>query len=391
MALDCQLLILEELSIDALLNVAKTNKHFESMASEVFRRKFGQKTFVFLPNWDILGDAEFGIEKTRILITNSELAENILKIFGYLIEKISVVFEKSDMNNKVKHIARNINKYCSESLVHIEMTDACTMDVWAQKPFRNVKNVTFKNTLNMPENIDLVEIFPKMHRLELHDIQSTNEGLFDRKFEHLEHISLKFFLETFLAMENIKQLIIKNPQVRIVSLEHASASFIHFLSENLPNLEVLEIFSEIHDLDDSQEIVFQNVKILSMEYYASKAPTGIFFHGVEEFRLEIQSELTESWIQFIKQHQNLEKLYLSEPVLDAQIMELADGLPHLIDVSIKCGSDVNPETIIHFIKKNTQIKKLQLDTKEETLRKILISTFEEARFDHQVEIHIQGL
>lgn len=389
--LDCQSLIVEQLDLHDLLSIAQTNTHFNSLAGDVFRRKFGQKLFVLLPDWNILGGDKFGIEANRVLITSSELAENLLKIFGHLISKVSVFFERIDFQFDVitGQMAMRINKFCWKSLVHLEMTN-CPVQIWKEleNPFLNVENVTFKNLLSAPKNFDLNKIFPNMRRLELHDVDLIESGLFDHAFVHLEHISIKFFVELEIFVNDVKQMITKNPQIRSVSLEHVSAQFLELLSKNLPQIEILEILSEIQDFPSNERIHFRNVKSVLMKFQSFMAPIGISFPKIEQFELDIQPELPESWIQYIKQHENLKKLHLNGPVLDSHIVALSDGLPNLIDVSLNCASDVRVETIISFVGKNQQMKKLQLNTRDEPLRRMLKSTFESQRFDHPLEITI---
>lgn len=389
--LDCQSLIVEQLDLDDLLSIAQTNTHFNSLAGDVFRRKFGQKLFVLLPDWNVLGGDKFGVEATRVLITSSELAENLLKMFGHLISKVSVFFERVDFQFDLitGRMAKLINKFCWKSLVHLEMNN-CPVQIWKElkNPFLNVENVTFKNLLRAPKDFDLNQVFPNMRRLELHDVELIESGLFDHAFVHLEHISIKFFVEVELFVNDVTQMITKNQQIRNVSLEHASAQFLELLSENLPQIEVLEFFSEIQDFPSSERIHFGNVKSVLMKFQSFNAPIGISFPQIEQFELDIQPELTESWIQYIKQHENSKKLHLNGPVLDSHIAALSDGLPNLIDVSLNCASDVKVETIISFIVKNQQMKTLLLNTRDEPLRKILKSTLEQQRFDHPLEIII---
>lgn len=385
--MDCQLLIFEELDLFGLLNMAKINQNFKFLASEVFRRKFGVKLFVFLPTWNVIGDAEVGIETTRVLITSADLAEKLLKMFGYLIPKISIVFGRTDLKFDDRQIVKIINECCSESLVHLEL-DVCSTQMWegVRKPFVNVQNLTFRNVLQNLQVINLNEIFPHIRRLELHNVNPFDGNTFDHRFFHLEHLSIGMAGEMKHFSKSVEQMIRKNPQIRSVSLE-SSWQFLKVLSEYLPQLDTLELLSEIQSnlSNEDQDLRFDSVRKVHMKCTSWNVPT-ITFGSMQEFILEIRPELTESWIAYIKQHQHLRKIRLIEPVLNGQIIKLSEGLSNLIEASFNCGSDVTAETIINFIEKNSQMEKLRLTIPDEPLRNILKTELQPGRFNCSVEV-----
>lgn len=219
----------------------------------------------------------------------------------------------------IKNIARNINKYCSSSLVHSESYNV-QMDIWGEftEPFPKVENITFKNILETPENINLTQIFSSLRRLSLENVHSFNERTFDVNFPHLEQLTVGFLDRDFpnnpFAKEKFELLCQKNPQIRDLRFNFASYEAIKAAADNFKNLEMLELTWP--KWNNQHQVHFERVKKLILNYARYLPPLTIFPH-IQEIEILCYPTLNNKCIDFIGMNEGLKRLHIKNQAFDA--------------------------------------------------------------------------
>lgn len=369
--LDCQILILEQLDLSSLLNIAQTNGEFFQLANDVYRHRFGDRA-LSIRSSDFnaeLDDILIAKNFNYIIVTNTEIAVKIIRIFGSIIK--SVMLHCSGMKRSdVEEITKAMNDNCTDSLVRLEILDSSDL-VWKsfQSPFKHVEALTLESNVQTNE-VALNELFPNLSELSLKDVEIFNRSAFRQTFPHLEHLLLVIFEMDGFVDADVIDMIQKNPQLESLSLENASMKLLKFVNEQLPKLKSFEIVTKYKDSSFSGEgemIKFENVENVSLKFYSDEVPRRIIFPKANKLEMECSSELDDTWIDYLKQSHNLSVLTVNCRISNEQIATLAKGMESLTEIHITCAMDVENQTIIKFIESNPKIKIFQLKTFSKTM------------------------
>lgn len=263
MAPELQMLILEELDLVDLMNVADTNKHFNHMALDIYRRKF-QERLVKIEGRLAISN-EVYVNENHISFSNPTTSSMFLRIFGHLIRKVWI-FNMDMCAEDIELIAKNLNQFCSNTLLQLDIYN-CPMNIWDSMPapFKSMESVTFMNKLETTENQNFTEIFPKIRRLGIDFVNSHHEDTFNAHFTHLEHLAVGF-VESQLPDDafqhrDFQRICQMNPQIRTLSLQYTSHEPLKYASEHLKNLESLQVsWPTWNSLNPDDEIRFESVK-----------------------------------------------------------------------------------------------------------------------------------
>lgn len=349
-----------------MVNIAQTNKHFHNLAMDIYRRKYQEK-MITLEGRAALYNEVYCHEKS-ISFSNPSIATKFLHMFGHLITKV-MIFDVEINAEIIKNIARNINKYCWNSLVHFESYNV-QMEIWGEftEPFSKLENITFKNILKTPENINLTEIFPSLRRLSLENVHSFNERTFDVNFPHLEQLMVGFLDRDFpnnpFAKGKFELLCQKNPQIRDLRLNFASKEAIKAAADNFKNLEMLELTWP--KWNNQHEVHFERVKKFILNY-AKYLPPLTIFPQIQEIEILCHPTLDNKCIDFVGTNEGLKRLHIKNQAFDAHISKFTEILPNLVDLSLVCGFGVRSENIVNLITQHNDMKSLRLIYAEKSL------------------------
>lgn len=364
--------------------MAQTDYHFQTLAFNVFHRKFGSKPFVFYPKFMVLGSVlrspEIKVDYDRVMITGSDLGIKVLQSFGHLLTKISLTFdeEESGSTSRMAEIA----KKSSDSLIELEL-QGCNEEIWhhIQQPFKNVESLSFIFNLCVPNDVKLNKVFPKLRRLELKDLDlQRDQHVFDCYFEHLKNLSITSFTIMKSIESDVRELIKRNPQIKSLSVSFPSMDFLKFVNKYLPKLENIEILSSIENYSDQMKIQFESVKKICIKLNTSIVPKSITFAQLEELELESLHGLNREWFQFIQQNQKIRKIQLKKPMRNKEMLMLAEVAPNLEECSLNCSPNIKEETIDKFMLKSLAMMKIHFITSNSTLKNNLKARFQKEWF-----------
>lgn len=363
---DCQLLILSELDIVSLISLAEVNERFLFLVKNILRRKFEKKLVIFvIPQLNGKIEQYIHEDIDYIKIQHLKVILKLLRHFGHLIQNLKIHYNYLP-NNKVSHIYKFVNMYCSETLQQLHMINSYE-NLFNQltKPFKKVENLTLRGKFDRLSTCELSfnEVFPAIRTMALDMVNVADMSWIDQKFPHLEH--LKMFIwgnnETSECFQEstAKTLIQNNPQIRSLMLRHATPIFLKFISNELPDLRALELHSFNDSNEGNLEIVFDKVTVFKMQHGLQSVPKNVTFHNLEEFQTDGFPKRCSKWFELIEHHKSLKRLNVIQRCLDDEdISKIASQ--NLTEFSTGFDQNIKDVSILKFIGNSTNLKKIKI-------------------------------
>lgn len=350
---DCHFLILNQLELNDLVNLAAVNKKYSILAGDFFQRLYAHNQLIIRKPMmeSLLNTVRNAGEVT--FIYGHELAMSLLEHFGSYILSLKIDTHIDAMDD-TKRLVSLASEYCVNLInFHISSDSEDALE-GVNKPFYKVEDLTFGyGSLNRigNEKFNVNEMFPKIRRLFLDSINLTDTESIDVFIPNMVRLDIKFMFKS-PKYEEIKDLISKNPQIREVRIPSiVNSSLISFLSKKLPKLEKLE--AEVIVNDYQWPIYFKNVK-----YFNGNGANNYTFNKLEVF--ECRPDYSDLWIEIIKKHQNIHTLILNNLVFsNLKLPLVARNTDKLKKTIIHCDNDLEPKTIVNFLKENNSLNKLE--------------------------------
>lgn len=346
-------------------------------ARNLFTRKYNETFFKiygpFLSDYEIVIKEE--AHRIFIFLQNFNVIRKILRIFGDLIQKIEISFEKIHVTEG-KEIVKHFNDYATESLSHLVLND-CKENVLddLKRAFQNVKNLTLSTLLSdklmVSSNATMLnKVFPNLNWLHLGSTKTTDWQLIGGTFHELIYLDVEvprtFKRRSRPVDSNVLNLLRSNPQIEILVLRKSTLKLLKGASV-LPHLKTLEInaLSDQYFNHYGDAIQFETVEFLIITSdRKNRVPENVRFNHVYKLNLNIASEINDKWIEFITNqvNRNVTELKLVMFNISTEnFWNVAEILPVLKRVSIECSSVFSANDILMFIEKSTKIVKLNLE------------------------------
>lgn len=272
-----------------LIAMSKTSNYYKNMVFNVFNRKYANKVFVIsdVPNV-YMDNILSNMERVEI---NVESAQQILKTFGHMIQKVFVHYQ-GIKREQSRNINAHIGQYCSKSLIELYFY------LFRENPLMNITNsfdklelVSFMGfggvTVSIGSDaLNLSDMFPALRHLIFLVDDLKDKASMSLVYPHLTEFDV-ILKRNALDQAAIEDILKKNPQIKSLNVVATTISMLQKVNDILPNLEKLS-FSlgygpEVYDYSD--EIRFKNVKRLDISFLQNPA-TNIVFDQLEEVRFE---------------------------------------------------------------------------------------------------------
>lgn len=158
-------------------------------------------------------------------------------------------------------------------------------------------------------------------------------------------------------------MLINNPQIRSVTTGRTSMRFLQFISQNLSNIETLDLPHLSWDYyNDGVDLIFQHVKKLSVKVKTDQTPDLLEFPQLTELKLNCFPDFSMQCVDYILKCSNLIKLDIVGGSLEnGHLSGLIGRLPNLISAYVNIWSDVQVETIVNFVESREQLQILRLE------------------------------
>lgn len=393
---DCQLLILESLSILELISIAKTNKHFQLLVGDVVRRKCVKKSVTITglyPSNRTESQQQHKIETNDdIRIKDFDVAVNTLQLFGPFIRSLKIK-QYFTPNDHFERIYELITLHCSESLTEIHI-DTELNDVIEKltTPFKMVASVTLNGEFKRLSNaaLNFTEIFPEMRCLVLKIVSVADMEWMDQTIRHLEHVDLNVWTYSLapgkFSEDLTERLFQSNKQIKSLTLRSISPRMLQFVAETLPNLGTLELvgYQESRFDDDGNSCHFEHLKRFSMIRGSYSVPRRITFGRLVEFETDASPEKCKRWITLIENETNLKRITITE-YLEAEDFERLANIRSKMEAISVFLYDVEYENIGKFIENNQHLREIKLQTLRKRSMLPIVNHLEE-RFGNEFTI-----
>lgn len=268
-----------------LMVMAKTSTYYENMASNVFKRKYSSKIFM-IGNEFSEGFMIPPFDKTVVEI-DIKLAEQILKTFGHMIQKVMINWLKIGDENQSRKINEYIRQYCSKSLIEFYFFG------FTENPFKDISNsfekVEFVSLVGFDDNpvaigndtVKITDIFPALKRLQMSISNLENQECVNIVYPNLKELQLDLQRNSF-EVATVEEILTKNPHIQSLRIQPTTLSMLKKVNDILPNLEKISFNFGFMDqgLDHFEEIRFKNLKALSISF--DICPSNLVFDQLEE-------------------------------------------------------------------------------------------------------------
>lgn len=355
---DVQFLIFDCLGFVDLMNLVVAIPNTYALAHE-FVSKYEVRISDVFQSWKPKSHDNTHLK--RIDIHDIDFLVNVLKIFGKSIRKIDDLTHYGDAN-RLAIISQSINEYGSESLTHLKLGNL-KEDAFEQFiiPFERLEELQltmgphqFKNG-SKPMN----DIFPNLRSLKMNFKLNFDYSYFVCEFPML--IEVDGSIDIWEQLDQIDAFLKRNKQIKALHMLFRQKDYAQFLSENLPNLEILSL----NDFNVGGDAVrLDNVKHFKLNSFSPNVIDKLTLPRLEYFHMKYSMLLFDSWLGFFKNHRTLKRLHVNvfNRERNVRLDELTAELPHLVDMSIECISCVNAQMIIQIIENHKDLMRFQFLT-----------------------------
>lgn len=265
---DCLFEIFKYLNDEDLLHIAGTNERLKAAGRVFFERKYREKAFKVSNNYKY----------------DEKLLPSVayLKHFGDLIKKMHVDYTHPT-HRYDRHLESTIVTYCQKSLIEITLSGA-EEDAFCEfeEPFEKAQKVCLNGGFAAYIIRNFNKLFPNAHRLELLETKAnwySNKELIQQHFPSVTHLTvinpdyLQLKLNLTFTVENVKKVILLNPQIKSLNLKYNShlpidKNLLEFINQQLPQLETLDLDLTLSNGDfGSDKLTFDELKCLSLKFW----------------------------------------------------------------------------------------------------------------------------
>lgn len=239
----------------------------------------------------------------RLRASSVILCKQLLRHFGDIFQCLDVPYPDPT-------VSQYVNKYTSNTLMELTLQYGIdnALDIF-KKPYKELEYLALTVQQGRLEtgNVTLAQAFPKLKLCKMDLIGYNGDGGFF--VGHLPYLkSMELYTSSQKYIE-YRELIQSNPQIQSLKMNELTQDFGREISDNLLNLECLEV-SKINIVN---EISFKNVKRLEIRQFANESMEYLSFPRleilkvkcVENYKSELFSTGISIWAEFIKRHPNV--------------------------------------------------------------------------------------
>lgn len=383
---DVLFLIFKEMDLIEWLNMVKVHSVFVPFANDAYRSRYRgyqvkfdddiykrrksraarKPVFVNQPN---IQESYTKPKFNRLLITDHQLALNVLKYFSSNIQELFINGRYSRPSEKLwKVVNQFVNRYASNFITKLKIY---IMDNTLEQytlPFNKVEILDGGINVNQIGNsvLALNKIFPKLQMIKLVLSETASFQIIDCEFPQLGDVSLSLFDDT-ISEENqklIQGFVKKNSQIKSLSLFDSSWKNVEYFSQHLSNLVNLSLDS-LNDVK-SNKIEFKSVKNVKIFEENGKYATKLSFPQLENIHFRYSFHHRHEWTNFFRKHQTVKTLHLDEITYEHHgnnrgrndLVILTESLSDLIEVEMSCDYPLHVQEFTQFIQSHPNLMRI---------------------------------
>lgn len=370
---DCKIKDIEKLDLLNLIDAASLNEDCSKLAADIFRTKYAEKQFKIEKNKN---PSPWNDDGSVVLISNLQVATNMIKLFGHLITKLSLQINYDGTLCTPVQIVDTvillgeINERCRESLVEVELHySGCEVNNIFQQiigPFEHVEILSL-HLFNMivqtaDQQAQLNKIFPNVRHLNIDFHQIRDSAFIDCEFAKLKELGIADGL-IYESNESILiDLLKKNPQITYISVIRPTLKVLRLINKYLVHLQDLHILMENQEEFSFRKITFSSVQRLNLWLSTGKCypPKKIAFgSALHDIALVCASgDMSDNYLNFLLKYPKIKKLSAGQALNNAHVTKLIDKFPKLSDAFFDFTNDVSAATVVEFITKSPSLNRM---------------------------------
>lgn len=363
--------MVDEMDFESLLNLAQTSRIFSSMCLRSYKHRYSDLEIVIENGYTYHTKApakepSLRFSKQTIKIIDFKMSLKALRHFGSEIQFLRLNLANAHSDESMA-IIQYVETYCADSLTKlvIDVQKGNVLQYIYTKSFEKVEHIQFEGNLPSADEqlIPINHLFPALRAISLR-VWSADNDFLSAHFPHLERLHITIPLKNQNS-EYAFGLLEKNPQIRSVSVYPYVPELLEKLS-SMPQLENLTLKSEPVIIKESR---FQHVIKFTAEDDMILNAEQLLFPNLEEFEFSPRSSEYGNWHTFLENHQTLKRFNLHfGRIKDAEFKKITTGLPNLEEMHLysRFQKTIGIDTIVEFIEKHQQLKKIFLEACSET-------------------------
>lgn len=359
---DLYYLIFLNLNLQDLLSFCEIRPMFASVSYAIFYRRY--RDYEVSISKSISGERiKLSDAMRRIEICEFDTIISMLKHFGWAFKTLEI--QNIDIErNKSAIVNEFISNYTADSLKHLKLDSVKEDTLQTFKPFQSLEEITIEVGMHGLQNgnISLNQLFPNLRCLRLYLRFEIDNSFIDSDLPHLQFLFLAITFYRQKENDPIERLIRRNPQVKTIEIDHVSPNLAKIINE-VTNLTQLKVYS--FDVGNDS-LCFEHVNQLKLYNYYPKSLGQVFFRRLELLEIQYSPKLYDSWLQFFKNHTYLQRLQLEVFYKEdnARLVDLVNGLPHLIELEISCFNLIGADVIQQIVDSHKKLAKLELHAQD---------------------------
>lgn len=380
---DVQYIIMELLITEDVMHLMEAVPTLSTLGVSIYQKRYrGFEIFVsdaymmcfiknnFAENHDV--------NPPQLNFISFDVVFGVIKHFGSVIQRIRFDRRVLTADESGRKFSQLINKYASDSLTHLNLgeIEPATF-LHFTTPFKSVEYLSF--IVKFYYEIDqfnkiapLNQIFPILRQLKMKLGADVDYSFIDCDFAHLEHLKLIIGLDSWKRKDQIKSLLSKNSRIQSLDgglfvWQAIGSEYIKAIQKSLPNIQNLSL----SEFQFQESIQFNEVKEFCLKmpkniYEFSKNIGNLSFPHLDKLKIIVKNEyfirIVDTWDEFFDRHLNISKLHYINHVHDCnEMMEHGESsLPNLIELTLECTYDTDPEGIHAFLQSHDKLMKFQM-------------------------------
>lgn len=367
----------DDADLEQILQFVKNPRYSDFVKRIIFPVKYQECLFNIIATDSNNREPEaLPVSSKCLCIYGHDFYLDIIKHFGEQIQKVAILSTDLISDERSAIIHRYLNEYCSESLIdlHMESIKGSTLAQF-KKPFSKLEYLyAYIGTDQAGSILPFKYLFPRLHRIflsytdyDVSDELSNATRFIESEVPHMEHlkhleISISLLNRTHRATvyKQIENIFRRNPQIRILTHTPKLGDFIHVINEFLPHLEEFRIWELEYN---GERLQFDNVRKFTVCKDYESHFEKLFFPRLEKLGMSYSSlykteSARNSWIEFLKNHQNLRELNCTFFSSEG-LVELLAELPNLVEIRTKSYKNFEIDLISGLIEDHTHLLRFE--------------------------------
>lgn len=360
-----------------MIEIADTNDHLKTLGSIIFKRKYSKETFYINCAFQAMGGfdyfADLYIKPEFVEILSLKIAKKFFNNFGHLISNLIVDYRKCRNDDEKRILFDLINANCANTLKELKLfvKSPSTERFFDQftNAFRSVEVLHLRGIYGSLDssNSTFSELFPSLRTLCVEEFLCANKSFVEHNLPHLSRVH--FDMSLFSNSDSFNELAAErffrnNRQIQELKLKLSNQRLLQCVADGLQQIDSLILEEHFEENDISNDTIrFDSVRKFAWINADFMVPHRLIFTNLIEFESDGGKQKCSNCLDFFRNsNDTLTKLHLNGRFIeDEELNDLCEINRNLAEFKGKLKIDVDPETIIRFVERCENLRKVQFE------------------------------